>query len=209
MKHSIAIMIALAIFLLCIALLRGNWIVLAGPFSLWIFTQIIYTNMDKDTDLLLGTSRYQVFIMMILWLTVIYIWSIEIKGAYGANQQYLGEMTRARELVKCGQYAEAVNCLEHIELPAYMLQLNAEKYHDLGVLYLNAGHNQKAYDYLSQSLSYNQTNPEACYLLACICCEQESYEESMAWLHLTKSFNYNPPKMDALEAKLIEKLEKE
>jgi tetratricopeptide (TPR) repeat protein len=114
------------------------------------------------------------------------------------------EITQAEQLIKSGRFAEAIAKLENITIPNQNAQLNAEKYHNLGVLYLNAGLIENAHDNLLATLKYNHSNPEACYMLACISYESKRYEESLIWLDDAKKLGCVKPKMYALEQQLLE-----
>ncbi|MCD6380655.1 hypothetical protein J7M07_09460 [bacterium] len=192
--------------------MKGNWQVLAGPFALWAFTRLSGSTPIR-TDSCKGNSYHtlrnpMVYMTIAIWGIIAYLFFFEARDLYHFKQYTKNEITQAEQLIKNGRFAEAIVKLENITISAQNARLNAEKYHNLGVLYLNAGLIENAHDNLLITLKYNHSNPEACYLLACISFESKHYEESLIWLEDAKKLGCVKPKMYALEQQLLEILNK-
>lgn len=210
--NILAVFISAGLFLLGVILLKGNWLVLAGPFALWIYTRlhastgIEITSPKKNNSNVLRNPK--VIIAIAIWGAISYLFVQETRDLYLFKQYAKNEISQAQQLIKSGQFGKAIAILENTNLPAQNARLNAEKYHNLGVLYLNAGQADKAYECLLNTLTYNHSNPEACYLLACICYDGQFYTESLLWLNTAKRLGCTKPKMSSLKQKLLERLNK-
>ncbi|MBI9018065.1 MAG: hypothetical protein JEZ07_12485 [Phycisphaerae bacterium] len=199
-NHILSLLISLGLFLLTIIFLKGNWLVLAGPLSLWIFVFII-----SDEKYNKITFR-KILITIAIWFFALSIWVPKIIASVVADREISECIDEINALLGNKQYAEVMLKWESLHIPEHMLSQNAEKYHNLGVLYLSSGQIDNAYEALRKAINYDPLNAEAFFYLACIGYEKGKYNQSAEHLIVAKELGYQSQGMAKLEKDLLKKL---
>jgi len=210
------LIIAIGIFLLVIAIAKGNFLILAGPVALWVFTVFITLSPKPKTTkkasrlskspskslsdhTLLTCKAVGAVVVLIVAMSV---WLPKLRSGVVSDKQIGKAMEEANVLFQSGYVEEAILRYHSISIPKHLTGRNAEKYHNLGALMLQMGKTDQAYEALQKAVMYDPEDSEAYYFLARIAYGTGDHSKSLSWLKMAKELGYNRSKLDELEIAL-------
>jgi tetratricopeptide (TPR) repeat protein len=133
---------------------------------------------------------------LVIWGMALYFLRSQVNKLSSNEANIEHNMNQASVLFHEGNLNKSLEIFESVNIPEYYPERIAQKYHNIGVIKLKLGDVNNAEIMLKKSLSYNQNNSEACYLISLIAYNKEEYEKSLAWLRKVKKLN---PKKEGIE----------
>lgn len=207
---------AFGVFLLLIAITKGNFLIFAGPVTLWAF--VIFLTLprkvkEKRKKALRPTNKSLLICKalgaVVVLLVATGVWLPKLRGGFASNGQIGMAMSEARVLFENGYVEEAILRFRNINVPKHLPRRNAEKYHNLGALLIRTGRLQEAYEALKKAVIYDPQDVEAYLFLAQITYHTGSYSESFGWLNKAKELDPCKQGLSDLETMLKTQLQKE
>ena len=220
----ICLMMALGVFLLTIAIARGNFLIIAGPVALWAFVVFMgqtgnvkareqkNRRRGKTVDSPLAGHKgliCKAVGTVLLLIVTMCVWLPKVRGGLVSDREIEEAMSDARMLLGNGHVEEAILRLRAIDVPNSLSGRNAEKYHNLGASLIRVGRLEEAYDALEKAVVYDAKDIEAYLFLAKIAYDKGAYSESLCWLNKVKKLNPYKKGLPKLEVALKTQLQKE
>ncbi len=90
-------------------------------------------------------------------------------------------MSYAEGLFKKGKLEEAAYAFDQIKIPSYMLKRKAQKFHNMGIIYVKLSCEDKAYLAFEKAVHYDPDNIEAYCLLGRLAYEKGDFSKAQKY----------------------------
>jgi len=191
-----SILLGCGVFMLIVALAKGNWLVFAAPLSLWLAVISFPTN-SKGSGARKRARGHQarrvlqpkgqrwgwkICLLGAVWFTAGGgLWS-RVGKPNVSNADIAAAIDEGRALFEAQRYNAALSHFRSIYVPDCFPYRKAQKYHNIGLIQYKLNNNTAAEAALKRAVSYDPEDLDAYYLLILIACESNDYDKAYEYI---------------------------
>lgn len=186
---------AIAALLVLVAFGKGNLLVMTTPVTLWVFVGGMTYPAEKRLsrqqhrslrERKIPAAKRTIFASWRLWLAPVLILLAGLQlwariGSMNPTRDVSIEeaITEGEGLVRAGQLENAAAVFEGIVVPDHLPRRSAQKYHNLGIIYVKLKRSEKAYAAFLKAVEYDPQDVQAYSLLGRLALDKGEYGKAV------------------------------